>query len=75
MIGSYYCYDNPSALNKQMEHYFTVLVKKENRFVNSALPCGYLSLGVASPLEPAALRAAQICATSAACISCAAYVT
>ena len=23
MVGSYYCYDNPSALNEQLEDYFT----------------------------------------------------
>ena len=28
MVGSYYCYDNPSALNKQMEEYFTAQVDK-----------------------------------------------
>ena len=28
MVGSYYCYDNPSALNKQMEVYFTAEVDK-----------------------------------------------
>lgn len=26
MIGSYYCFDNPSALNKQLQHYWTSLV-------------------------------------------------
>jgi MFS family permease len=28
MIGSYYCYDNPSALNEQLEDYFTNVVPK-----------------------------------------------
>ena len=29
MIGSYYCFDNPSALNKQLQHYWTSLVRAD----------------------------------------------
>jgi MFS family permease len=34
MVGSYYCFDNPSALNKQLELYFTSLVKEKHQMTH-----------------------------------------
>jgi|EP01047_Picozoa_sp_COSAG01_P045540 hypothetical protein len=34
MVGSYYCFDNPSALNKQLELYFISLVKEKHQMTH-----------------------------------------